>query len=79
MEISIEKMGNLVKIDKKFSNKKNIKLITKENSTIADILKELGIPKNFITLILINDKISTVDSKLQNQDKIILYPPMGGG
>ena len=79
VEIDIKKMGNITRIDKKFPNNKNIKLEMKENSTVADVLKELEIPKNYITLIIINNKISSINSKLQNKDKIILYPPMGGG
>lgn len=79
MEIDIKKMGNIIRLDKKFPNNKKIKLEIKENSTVADVLEELGIPRNYVTLIIINNKTASLDTELQNGDKIILFPPMGGG
>ena len=79
IEINIKKMGNIIRLDKKFPNNKKIKLEIKENSTVADALEELSIPKNYVTLIIINNKTTSLNAKLQNGDKIILFPPMGGG
>ena len=60
-------------------NKKVLKINSDTKFKVLDILKETNIPKEYIALITINGSVSSLNSELKDGDKIILYPPVGGG
>jgi len=57
----------------------NITMEIKENFRVIDVVILLGIPKEKIALITINKKTAGLDSELYSNDKVALYPPIGGG
>ena len=77
--IIIELKGNLSRFSDKSLNKKVLKINSDTKFKVLDILKETNIPKEYIALITINGSVSSLNSELKDGDKIILYPPIGGG
>ena len=77
--ITIELKGNLSRFICTDLKTKvfNINLIKKYK--VYDILKIIGIPKEYIALITINSSACSLDTEVKNKDKVIFYPPIGGG
>lgn len=48
-------------------------------STVGSVLKNLGIPREKVTIIFINNIHGTLDSPLEEGDSLGLFPPIGGG
>ena len=60
-------------------NKKNIELKVKDNTKILTVLKLLGIDKNEISILLLNGEVANTGTGLANNDKLSIFPPIGGG
>ncbi|GAB6180321.1 MoaD/ThiS family protein [Desulfotomaculum defluvii] len=50
-----------------------------ESTTARDIVKQLNIPEEEVFSILINGLHKTLDTILQDGDRVALFPPVGGG
>jgi sulfur carrier protein ThiS len=50
-----------------------------DNSSIADLLKRLGIDKEISLIIFVNGRGQNRDYKLVNGDQVGIFPPIGGG
>jgi sulfur carrier protein ThiS len=50
-----------------------------DNSSIADLLKHLGIDKEISLIIFVNGVSRNRDQKLFSGDQIGIFPPVGGG
>ncbi|MEG6521502.1 MoaD/ThiS family protein [Desulfotomaculum sp. 1211_IL3151] len=50
-----------------------------ENSTTRDIVKQLNIPEEEVFSTLINGLHKTLDTVLQEGDRVAFFPPVGGG
>ena len=48
-------------------------------TTVADIIKELGIPQKEVTLIFINGRHAGYQADIADGDTVALFPPVGGG
>jgi len=46
---------------------------------IREILNILNIKEEEIAIILVNGRDATVDTQLNNEDVLSLFPPVGGG
>ncbi len=46
---------------------------------IKDLLKQLGIPEYEVNLVFINGGLSNLDSTINGGERVVLYPPLGGG
>ena len=49
------------------------------NTTAMDILNELKIDIKDVAILLVNGIDGKPDYKLQNNDRLSLFPPVGGG
>ncbi len=47
--------------------------------TIADLLHRFGIPPAEVTSALVNGRHKELDYRLQDKDRVSLFPPVGGG
>lgn len=48
--------------------------------TIMELLNKLGIPSDQARIIILNgNRVSDLNQKLQPNDLIVLFPPVGGG
>ena len=50
-----------------------------EDTTIAKLIQDLGIPDELVKLIFINGKRQDRSYKLKHEDRVGLFPPVGGG
>ena len=50
-----------------------------DNSSIADLLRHLGIDREISLIIFVNGKARNRDYELVNEDQIGIFPPVGGG
>ncbi len=48
-------------------------------TTVAEMVKQLGIPENEVTLIFINGRHGQLTSELHDGDTLGMFPPVGGG
>lgn len=66
----------------KFTGTRYGELITMEmaeGSTVLDILTKYSIPEEEVFSSLVNGLNKPFDSKLQEGDRVALFPPVGGG
>lgn len=50
-----------------------------ENTTVEKLILDLGIPLELVKLIFINGKKQDSSYQLQDNDRVGLFPPVGGG
>jgi len=50
-----------------------------EGTKVCEVLEKLGIDKKEVKVIFINGKHAKLDSELKNQDRLGLFPAVGGG
>ena len=48
-------------------------------STVADVASSLGIDQKEIKVAFVNGKHALLSAKLQNGDRVALFPAVGGG
>lgn len=51
----------------------------KDGSTLADIIREIGIKEEELSIGLINGRDGSLDREVKNGDVLALFPPVGGG
>jgi len=50
-----------------------------ENTTVENLILDLGIPGDLVKLIFINGKRQNAEYVLKQNDRVGLFPPVGGG
>ena len=50
-----------------------------EETTVEKLILDVGIPLEFVKLIFINGKRQDSNYRLKNNDRVGLFPPVGGG
>ncbi len=50
-----------------------------EGSVIADVVREMGIPREEATIILVNSVHSAMERRLAEGDTVAIFPLVGGG
>ena len=48
-------------------------------TTVADVLEDLDIPDHQAKLIFVNGRKTAKDARLQDGDRLGVFPPVGGG
>lgn len=51
----------------------------KDGSTLADIIKEIGIELEDVSIGLLNGIDGSLDREVKDGDVLALFPPVGGG
>lgn len=51
----------------------------KPGTCVEKLMDDLGIPKNAVKLIFVNGKRQETSYRLQDGDRVGLFPPVGGG
>lgn len=75
MFISIKCYATLAKYQSDNSNEFPIT----PNEYLFDVVNRLGIEAKEIKIAFVNGKHATLDTKLQDGDKVALFPAVGGG
>ncbi len=50
-----------------------------EGTTVEQLIEDLGIERDLVKLIFVNGKKAMADQVLRNDDRVGLFPPVGGG
>ena len=50
-----------------------------EGTTVGQIIENLNIKKEEVTIIFVNGRSAKLDHNLANDDTLSLFPPVGGG
>lgn len=58
---------------------KEVKINYREGLTVENILNETNINSKDVSIILINGVHQNLDTELNEGDKLLLFPPVGGG
>lgn len=58
---------------------KELTLDVPGETTPRDLSARLGIPESEIAILLINGRDGKMDDRLNDSDKLSLFPPVGGG
>ena len=48
-------------------------------TTVEKLIKDMGIPQDLVKLIFINGRKQTGKYRLKDNDRVGLFPPVGGG
>jgi sulfur carrier protein ThiS len=56
-----------------------IELYVAKGTTVADVCKELNIPVDDIKIVMVNGRNQSLDYRLQGDERVALFPPIGGG
>ena len=54
-------------------------LEVKEQSSVSDVLEQLGVPTEIPKIILINGMQKQIDDRLLDGDSLSVFPPIAGG
>ncbi len=58
---------------------KEQKIVSQTGLTPGDIIDRLQLPKNEVAIIMINGRHATIDTALNEEDVLSLFPAVGGG
>ena len=58
---------------------KEMKVEGAENMTCRDIIRELSIPEEDVSILLVNGRDAQMDDSLKPDDVVSIFPPVGGG
>jgi len=75
INISVKLFATLSKYTPDASDKYPVKT----RSTVNDLVKQLKVPEKDLRLIFINNKKGKLTSILNDNDRVGLFPPIGGG
>ncbi len=50
-----------------------------KKTTVAELIQNLGIPSELVKLIFVNGKMQNINYQLKDNDRVGLFPPVGGG
>jgi len=56
-----------------------ISLEVEPGTTVAKILPSLGVPAEEVTLLMVDGRRRNLDFVLQGNERVALFPPIGGG
>jgi sulfur carrier protein ThiS len=58
---------------------KGLELAINEASTVAEVCLQMNIPTEKIKMVMVNGKHQNIDHVLHGEERIGLFPPVGGG
>ncbi len=50
-----------------------------EGTTVEKLMNDLGVPRDIVKLIFINGQRQEITYQLKNEDRVGIFPPVGGG
>ncbi len=58
---------------------RGLSLEVAHGTSVAEIIADLGLPPGEVTLIMVDGRCREADFPLQGQERLALFPPIGGG
>jgi molybdopterin converting factor small subunit len=77
MQVIVELWAHLIKYAP--DGQKSFSVSCNPGTDVAGLLSELGIPKTIPKVVLINGLRASPDTRLTDEDEIIIFPPTAGG
>ncbi len=79
IEIKVKLYATLRKYKEDVSLGESFSLKTSPNSKVIDLINKLDIPKDEVQIVLINGNKKDLETKLSENDLVVLFPKLGGG
>jgi sulfur carrier protein ThiS len=79
MPVQVFLNATLRKRIKEYDPASGLSVSLSEPATVAGLCGLLGIPKGEIKLVMINGRAASLDHVLKGDERIGLFPPVGGG
>jgi len=79
IEIELRVFGDLRRYVEGMAIGESLSLRLDEGSTVKDILSRLGISKGDAKIILVNGRAKKVDDRLDDGDRLAIFPAIAGG
>lgn len=79
MKIEIHLFASLAKFLPKNAENKTCIIELPDHSVVSDLIKQMRLPDHAVKLIFINGVHASRTSKLNNNDRVGIFPPVGGG
>ncbi|MFP4226027.1 MAG: MoaD/ThiS family protein [Desulfobacterales bacterium] len=79
MYVNVHLYATLAKFLPADAADKTCRLEFKKNATVSEIIHHLSIPEKSVKLIFVNGVHAAKDKPLNHEDRVGLFPPVGGG
>jgi sulfur carrier protein ThiS len=79
MALQIFLSSSLRRHRKDYDPGKGLVIPIEPNTTVAEVCDRLELPKSDIRVVMVNGKGKTLDFKLEGDERVALFPPLGGG
>lgn len=79
LQVEVRVFGGLEKFLPGVRFGQPVKIEVSESATVGILLKELGIPPEYIHAVLVNGRHAELGDRLVSGDRVSLFPPIGGG
>jgi molybdopterin synthase sulfur carrier subunit len=79
MPLNIFLSSTLRKYHPDYDPLKGLELAVDGEKTVADVCTEMNIPSDKIKVVMVNGKSESFDYILRGDERVGLFPPVGGG
>jgi sulfur-carrier protein len=79
MALLIKLSSSLRPFAQRYDPHHGLEMDIRPGATVADIIRELGIPLEKVKIIMVNGLSAGHDHELRDDDRLSLFPPVGGG
>jgi sulfur carrier protein ThiS len=62
-----------------YDPQRGLTLTISETTTVAEVCERIGIPEADVKIVMIDGKGQSLDFKLTGEERVALFPPVGGG
>jgi len=62
-----------------YDPQKGVHVVLQEETTVAELCRHLNIPVEQVKIVMVNGKHGTLTHRLNRDDRVALFPPVGGG
>lgn len=76
MKINVTLKGPL---NRYFDGAKAKELSFSYGLTIEELIKKISLPREYVSIIAVNGTKVPLNYSLQNEDDVVIYPPVSGG
>ena len=79
MPIKVFLSSTLRKFVSEYDPLKGIDLTERREITVKNLCKKINVPVNKVKIVIIDGKIESTDYILKGNERVGLFPPLGGG
>lgn len=79
MQLEIYLSSTLRKYHPDYDPLRGIQMEVDGTKTVADICAEIGIPADRVKVVMVNGRNASLEYTLTGDERVALFPPVGGG